>query len=67
MFTLTFFDLENETSISILELEMMKVLNNIFPSFQLVTRLNSQNINETILLINPNTLILYECWHFQLA
>ena len=26
MFTLTFVDLENETSISILELEMMKVL-----------------------------------------
>ena len=30
MFTLTFVDLENETSISILELEMMKVQKNIF-------------------------------------
>ena len=30
MFTLTFVDLESDTSISILELDMMKVLINIF-------------------------------------
>ena len=30
MFALIFVDLENETSISILELEMMNVQNNIF-------------------------------------
>ena len=57
MFTLTFVDLENKTSISIWELEKMNVKNNIFPSFQLVTRLNSQNRNETSLLMNSDTLI----------
>ena len=57
MTTLTFVELENETSISIWELEKMNVKNNIFPSFQLVTRLNSQNRNETSLLMNSDTLI----------
>ena len=33
MFTLTFVDLENETSISIWEFEKMNVLNNIFAFF----------------------------------
>ena len=58
MFTLTFVDLENETSISILgiwEGERSKII--FLPSFQLVTRLNSQNRNETSLLINSGTLI----------
>ena len=58
MFTLTFVDLENETSNSIWEFEQMNVLKKIFlHSFQLVTRLNSQNRNETILLMNSDTLI----------
>ena len=57
MFTLTFVDLENETSISIWQFEKMNVQNNIFPSFHLVTRLTSQNRNETILLMNSDTLI----------
>jgi len=58
MFTLTFFDLENESSISIWEFEKnerSKII--FFPSFQLVTRINSQNRNETILLMNSDTLI----------
>ena len=58
MFTLTFVDIENETSISILQFEKMNVQIIIFlPSFQIVTRLNSQNRNETSLLINSDTLI----------
>ena len=57
MFALTFVDLENETSISIWEFEMMNVLKKFFASFQLVTRLNSQNRNETCLFMNSNTLI----------
>ena len=57
MFTLTFVDLENETSISIWELEKMTFWNNTLPSFELVTRLNSQNRNETSLLMNSDTLI----------
>ena len=56
-FTLTFVDLENETSISILELEMTKYKIIFLLSFQHVTRLNSQNVNETILLMNSDTLI----------
>ena len=58
MFTLTFVDLEYETSISIWEFEKMNVHKIIFlPSFQFVTRLNSQNRNETSLLMNSDTLI----------
>jgi len=37
------------------------------PSFQLVTRLNSQNRNETILLINPDTLICIWILVFPIA
>ena len=57
MFALTFVDLENETSISIYirNDESTKII--FLPSFQLVTRLNSKNINETILLMNSDTLI----------
>ena len=57
MFTLTFVDLENETSISIFcirEVERSKII--FLPSFQLVTRLNSQNRKETSLLMNSDTL-----------
>ena len=58
MITLTFVDHENETSISIWEFEKMNFFKIIFlPSFQLVTRLNSQNRNETSLLMNTVTLI----------
>ena len=59
MFTLTFVDFEIETSISISEFEKMNVLNNIFAFFQLVTRLNSQNRKERVLLMNSDTLIFY--------
>ena len=48
MFTLTFVDLVNETSISIWEFredERSKII--LLPTFQLVTRLNSQNRNES--------------------
>ena len=57
MFSLTFVDLENETSISNCELENERSKILFLPSFQLVTRLNSQNRNETSLLINYDTLI----------
>ena len=64
---LTFVDLENETSISIWQFEKMNVQNNILPSFQLVTRLNSQNRNETSLLmksdINLYMNISISNWH----
>ena len=44
MFTLTFVDLEYETSIYIWQFEMMIVF---LPSFQLPKRLNSQNTRES--------------------
>ena len=44
MLTLTYVDLEYETSISIWEFEMMI---EVLPSFQLPTRLNTQNTKET--------------------
>ena len=44
MFTLTYVDLEYETCISVWEFEIMIV---VLPSFQLPTRLNSQNTKET--------------------
>jgi hypothetical protein len=47
MFTLTLLELEYEPSVSIWELEMMIVKMIVLPSFQLATRLNSQNTNET--------------------
>ena len=53
MFTLTFVDLKNETGIW--EDERSKII--FLHSFQLVTRLNSQNRNETSLLMNSDTLI----------
>ena len=56
MFTLTFVDLENETSISIWGFEKMNVLKKYFCFFLLVTRLNSQKKNETNLLMNSDTL-----------
>ena len=58
MFTLTFVDLENETNffyLGIWEDERSKII--FLPSFQLVTRLNWQNRNETILLKYSDTLI----------
>ena len=57
MYTLTFVDLENETSIyfGIRNDESTKII--FLLSFQLITRLNSQNINETILLMKSDTLI----------
>ena len=61
MFTLTFVDLENETRISIfwnLRNERSKI--RLLPSFQLDTRLNSKKRNETSLLMNSDTLIVYE-------
>ena len=56
MFTLTYLDLEFETSISILEFEMMI---EIFSSFQLPTRLNSQNTNETDFINELRNVNLY--------
>ena len=44
MFTLTYVDLEYETSISIWEFELIIV---VLPSFQLPTWLNPQNTKET--------------------
>jgi hypothetical protein len=44
MFTLTYVDLEYETSFSIWDFEMMIA---VLLSFQVPTRLNSQNTNET--------------------
>jgi len=41
MFTLTYVELEIETSISIWESELI-----VLPSFHLATRLNSQNTND---------------------
>ena len=52
-------------NLGIWEDERSKII--FLPSFQLVTRLNSQNRNEKILLMNPDTLNVYECWQFQLA
>ena len=58
MFTLTLVDVEYETSVSIWELEMMIALKlNFLPSFQLATRLNSQNTMKLNLLMNTDTLI----------
>ena len=47
MFTLIFVDLEYETSISILEFEMIIEL---LPSFQFPTRLTSQNKKENVFI-----------------
>ena len=55
MFTLTFVDLENEFYLGFREDERSKII--FLPSFQLVTRLYSQNRNETSLLLNSDTLI----------
>ena len=58
MFTLKYVDLEYETSISIWEFgkdERTKII--FLPSFQVITRLNSHNRNETSLLMNSGTLI----------
>ena len=57
MFTLTFVDLENETSISTSGFEKMNVLKKYFCFFLLVTLLNSQKRNETNLLMNSDTFI----------
>ena len=68
MFTLTFVDLENETSNSIWEFEQMNVLKKIFlHSFQLVTRLNSQNRNETSLFMISDTLICIRILAFPIG
>ena len=54
MFTLTLVELEYETSVSTWEFEMMIVLEMIvLPSFQLATRLNSQNTKETEFINEP--------------
>jgi len=51
MCTLTFVYLQYETSVPIWEFEMMIVLKMIaLPSFQIATRLNSQNTNETVFI-----------------
>ena len=58
MFTLTFVDLETENQYFFLgfrEDERTKII--FLPSFQLVTRLYSENRNETSLLMNSDTLI----------
>jgi hypothetical protein len=55
VFTLTYADLEYETSISIWEFEMMIV---VLPSFQLPTRLISQITKETV--------FINEHWHINL-
>ena len=59
MFTLTLFDLEYETSVylGIWNDDCNKMI--VLPSFQLPTRLNSQNSNETE--------ILNEFWHINLC
>ena len=60
MFTLTFVDLEYETSISILWIwndDRTKII--VLPSFQLVTRINSQNRNETVFINVLWHIILY--------
>ena len=67
MFTLTFVDLKNETSISIWQFEKMNLLKKILPSFQLVTRFNSQNRNETNLLMNSDTLICISILAFPIG
>ena len=58
MFTLTFVDSENETSISIWEFEKWTFYNNIFTFFSAVTWLNSQNRKK--LLMNSD--ILFCIW-----
>jgi len=55
MYTMTYVDLEYETSIFIWEFEMMIVG---LPSFQLPTRLNSQNTKENV--------FISELWHINL-
>ena len=48
MFTLTLVELEYETSVSLWEFELIfrtKMI--VLPSFQIATRLHSQNTNET--------------------
>ena len=58
MFTLTFVDLENQNQYLYFGIRYDESTKIIFlPSFQLVTCLNSQNRNETILLIKSDTLI----------
>ena len=57
MITLTLVDLEMKAVFLFGNLRRWTFKNNIFASFQLVTRLNSQKRNETILLMNSNTLI----------
>ena len=52
MFTLTYLDLEYETSISVWEFEVMIVL----PSFQVATLLNSRNTYETVFHNESDTL-----------
>ena len=54
MLSLTFIDLEYESSISIWEFEIMIA---VLPSFQLPTRLHSQNTWKLSLLMNSDTLI----------
>ena len=65
MFTLTFVDLENETSISTWGFEKMNVLKKFF--FLLVKLLNSQKRNETSLLMNSDTLIFIRILAFPIG
>ena len=60
MFSLTFVDLENETSISIWEFEKLNVQNNIFAFFSARYTIKFMNRNETSLLMNSDTHFLYE-------
>ena len=57
MFTLTFVDLENETSSTIWDFEKMNDLNNIFAFFSARYAIKLTEKNETILLMNSDTLI----------
>ena len=56
---MTYVDLEYETSISIWEFEMMIVSKNCLAFFQLSTRLNSQNGNETVIFNELRHINLY--------
>ena len=64
MFTLTYVDLEYETSISILEFEMMIV---VLLSFQLPTPLNPQNTRKLSLVMNSDTLLCIGILVFPIA
>jgi len=57
MFTLTFVDLEHENGISIWEFEKMNFLKKYFSFFSSRYTIKFTEQNETILLMNSDTLI----------